>query len=65
MKLLDTYYALAFFSTGRVDGRAPIDSGTLGGFDFNVEVEVEGRYQSHKYLYLIVAIVHGFKTHKK
>jgi hypothetical protein len=44
MKLLDTYYALAFFSTGRVDGRAPIDSATLGGFDFNVEVEVKDRY---------------------
>jgi hypothetical protein len=44
MKLIDTYYTIAFFLTGRVDGRAPIDSGTLGGFDFNVEVEVEDRY---------------------
>jgi hypothetical protein len=44
MKPLDTYYMLAFFLTGRVDGRAPIDSATLGGFDFNVEVEVEDRY---------------------
>ena len=41
MKLLDTYYTLAIFLPWRVDGRAPIDSATLGGFDFNVEVEVK------------------------
>jgi hypothetical protein len=31
--------------------------------NFNVEVEIEDRYQLHKHLYFVVKNIHGFHTH--
>ena len=31
--------------------------------NFNVEIEVEGRYKLHKYLNVIVTNIHGFPNH--